>query len=113
MAGDLLFLRIQREMHLARDARQHHREGRARVCARRAAGWALEPRWSREHPGQPAPGAYMLLSWLVGEAQAPAPIRLAAQRLTVHVSTEFNLPHAQDPLDDASIIIKWAAQDSS
>jgi hypothetical protein len=113
MAGNLPPPRIQREMQLAQDARQHDQEGRARVCARRAAGWALEPQWRTAHPGRRPPGAYKLLSWSAGEPRIPAMVRQASQRLTVRVSADYRLPHEQDPLDDASIIIDWAIDHSS
>jgi hypothetical protein len=40
-------------------------------------------------------------------------VRQASQRLTVRVSADYRLPHEQDPLDDASIIIDWAIDHSS
>lgn len=91
--------RIQAELRYARAAREHGKEGRARVCARRAAGWAVAARY----PDRPEKSALNLLRWLA--AAGPAELREPAGRLLVGVNVDHQLPHPQDPLEDAESII--------
>lgn len=91
--------RIDTELSYARAARQHGKEGRARVCARRAAGWAVAARY----PELPMRSALSLLRWL--EATGPEELRGPAGRLLVGVDTEHRLPHDEDPLQDAQAIV--------
>lgn len=94
--------RIQAELRYARAVRQHGKEGRARVCARRAAGWAVAAYLSGQGP-LPSQGAYTLLGWL--EEQGPEELRGPARRLRQRVTEEHHLPHPEDPLNDAELII--------
>jgi hypothetical protein len=91
--------RIEAELSYARAAREHGKEGRARVCARRAAGWAVAARY----PGIARHGALGLLRWL--QVSGPEELREAAQRLVVSVDLDHQLPHEQDPLLDAEQIV--------
>jgi len=94
--------RIQAELAYARAAREHRKEGRARVSARRAAGWAVEAFLSRS--GEPPfRGALDLLGWL--EREGPAELRPPAARLRRQVTTDHRLPHDEDPLEDAELIV--------
>lgn len=94
--------KIQAELRYARAAREHGKEGRARVCARRAAGWAVAAYLSAQGP-LPSQGAYSLLGWL--EAHGSEELRGPAHRLRQRVTEEHRLPHLEDPLKDAQLII--------
>lgn len=97
---------IDAELQNAYAWRQDGNEGRARVCARRAAGIAIGT-YYRAQTGEPASSnAYNLLRWLAKHTHASLQIRQAARRLTSHVTAEHNLPHPEDPLDDAELIIE-------
>lgn len=92
------------ELENAEEARQAGNEGRARVCARRAAGWAV---WIYRRQFEDAPddeNALRNLSWLLENHPEDA-IQQAAARLIARVGKDFRLPHAQDPLVDAGLII--------
>lgn len=91
--------RIQAELAYARGAREHGKEGRARVCARRAAGWAV----AAHYPELRQRSALGLLRWLA--ANGPANLRPPASRLLVGVDPSHQLPHPQDPLEDAQLIV--------
>ena len=94
--------RIQTELAYARAAREHGKEGRARVSARRAAGWAVDAFLSRR--GEPPyRGAFDLLGWL--EREGPAELRPPAARLRQQVTKDHRLPHDEDPLEDAELIV--------
>ncbi len=93
--------RIEAELAYARAARKQGKEGRARVCARRAAGWAISARYSHARPL----GALAQLRWLEKNDEAPEQLRSAAGRLTEQVTEDHELPHSEDPLQDAEFIV--------
>jgi hypothetical protein len=93
-------------MSAARQARAGGKEGRARVCARRAAGHAIrgyrEALGLRDHDHS----AFFLLRWIASLPDVDEPIRASAQRLVTRVTPEHELPHPQDPLADAELLIE-------
>jgi hypothetical protein len=93
--------RIEAELAYARVARVHGKEGRARVCARRAAGWAI----AAYYPNSGRRGAYLFLRWLGSNIEVSKDLRSAAGRLTEQVTEDHELPHSEDPLKDAEIIV--------
>ena len=93
--------RIEAELAYARAARLQGKDGRARVCARRAAGWAIAAHYSH---GRPL-GALSQLRWLETNDEAPEKLRSAAGRLTEQVTEDHELPHSEDPLQDAEFIV--------
>lgn len=98
--------RLESELAYAADARAHGKEGRARVCARRAAGWAIGA-YRRRAYDEPvsARAAIIHLRWLKAEPSLPGELRRAAARLTERVDDDHHLPHPQDPLGDARLIV--------
>jgi hypothetical protein len=102
---------IEAEMDNARVAWEEGIEGRARVCARRAAGFAINA-FGRERMGLKArTNAYDLLKWFRDLSIVDPSLQQAAARLTVKVNASFNLPHSQDLLDDAQMIIDAILED--
>ncbi|GMR11456.1 MAG: hypothetical protein BMS9Abin28_2288 [Anaerolineae bacterium] len=93
--------RIEAELAYARATRKHGKEGRARVCARRAAGWAI----AAHFPNSRQLGAYSLLHWLESNTEVSQDLRSAAGRLTEQVTEDHELPHSEDPLKDAELIV--------
>jgi hypothetical protein len=49
--------------------------------------------------------AYRLLEWIATKQEVSSAVRDAARRLTVHINEDHRLPHAQDPLQDAELIV--------
>lgn len=94
--------RIAAELGQAIASRAAGNEGRARVCARRAAGFGL----SLSRGGSSRPNAYDLLRQAADDRALPDPIRQAAARLSVRVTQAHRLPHAEDPLADARLILQ-------
>ena len=86
---------IPLELEKARRARAAGNEGRARVCARRAAGWA-----AREYltgRGIPAGNdAFEALQSLMSRPDLPPDLRRAAEELTRRVDQDFSLPDGMD-----------------
>ena len=97
--------KVWREIERAAQFREEGNEGRARVCARRAAGWAIRPTFHQTTGRTAPPDVVALLRWYADWAGAPARLRSAAGRLAVAVTTDHNLPHPEDPLADASAIV--------
>jgi hypothetical protein len=92
--------RVDQELEQAARFRAEGRFGRARVCSRRAAGWAIGPTYRRSTGELPPLNVMTLLRWYCDFAEAAEPLRRAA-RLTTHVNPEHSCTHAEDPVDDA------------
>ncbi len=100
--------KVYEELNEARNARMQDNEGRARVCARRAAGWAIESIYAaKEGEALPESNAYRFLQWFEQQQEHPRALREAAGRLTTRVNEDFNLPFTEDPLEDAEWIVGW------
>ena len=96
---------ILEELAQANQARQGGNEGRARVCARRAAGWAVV--YYRRRAGELVENENALdnLNWLADEVGDPQ-IQAASRRLLTRVQPDYTLPHEEDPLQDAQAIVE-------
>ncbi len=98
---------------MAQAARAVGNEGRARVCARRAAGLAARDFLNRQSitPGRPAQGnprnssAYETLQTLAAFPGLAPHLRQAALHLTMRVSGEFQLPAGIDLIAEANQLI--------
>ncbi len=102
--------RIEKEFAAAERARTGGNKGMVRVCARRAAGVAIQ-HWLEQNPrpdwGLDAMNRLRNL-WL--EESIPQDVRDAARRLTEKVTPEFTSPSSTDPIHDATIIIDQLLQ---
>jgi hypothetical protein len=96
---------IEAELLGARVSRAEGNEGRARVCARRAAGLAIGTYFERNTGENPPQSAYRLLQWFSQRDEIPEDLLRSAQRLSVRVTPDFELPHQEDPIEDALLII--------
>ena len=97
--------KIEEELHQASHWRTEGNEGRARVCARRAAGWAVGNYRRRSSHTDVDDDAYKQLIWLRDQTDLDQQLREAADRLCTKVREDFELPHNEDPLEDAHLII--------
>ncbi|HSR46771.1 MAG TPA: hypothetical protein VLL77_02170 [Anaerolineales bacterium] len=100
---------IRRELSQAERSRRNGQEGRARVCARRAAGWTIGRFYRSTTGDDPPSSALTLLRWYRDLPEAPGPLRAAAGRLTVAVNEDHRLPHPEDPLEDARSLVRALA----
>jgi len=98
---DGLRARVDSEMAAAVAARRQGNEGRARVCARRAAGAAVAAYLAATTGKNPPQNTIELLQWFTSQASVADALRSAAARLTIRVDTDHRLPHTEDPLIDA------------
>jgi hypothetical protein len=94
------------ELEQARQFRAQGNEGRARVCARRAAGWAVAAFRQQRLEVKTHRNAYHQLQWFQKLEDVPVELRMAAERLTTPVTPSHELPHREDPLEDAEKIVR-------
>jgi hypothetical protein len=96
---------IEKELATGREASAAGNGGRARVCARRAAGLAISWYLTRHPDPEYGRDALRQLTRLKEDAIFPQPARDAARRLTTRITAGFTYPFSEDPLSDARIII--------
>jgi hypothetical protein len=104
---------IRVELELADAARAAGNEGRARVCARRAAGMAarefLNLQLGKPHgtaqPGLRSNSAFEALKTLASFPGLAPDLKEAAVNLTLRVSPDFQLPNGIDLIDEAHKLI--------
>ncbi len=92
---------IQIELNLAETARTAQNEGRARVCARRAAGIAARAYLSRTGKKVRTPSAFDVLNLIARDPEIPETIRERAKRLVQPVDEDFKIPAHVDLIQDA------------
>ncbi len=97
---------LRRELHLARDARRKGNEGRARVCARRAAGIAA--RIYLEARGLQVTGTSVLdqLGRLGDREELSPKTKHRIQLLLLRVDPEFRLPPGTDLIAEAEALCR-------
>ncbi len=96
---------------MAAQARAAGNAGKARVCARRAAGLAIRAHYQRTRGAGWGGDAYAQLVYLREDEQADDALRAAAARLTTKVDHDHQLPFDEDPLDDARRIVSALSAD--
>lgn len=84
------------ELKMAQDSRSAGNEGRARVCARRAAGVMLGEYFRQENLPDPGPSAYDRLKYFVNILSVPEKIRETAQHFILKIDFDHNLPIQAD-----------------
>ncbi len=97
--------RISIEMKRAEAARAAGNEGKARVCARRAAGMAIQSHYRERFGEIGGPNALKLLRRFLQAADTPEPLRAAAKRLTTRLRADHTMPFSEDLLQDARNIV--------
>lgn len=97
---------IRRELSDAGAAREAGNEGRARVCARRAAGIAAREWLTRRGIPVRNASAYQALGNLAEFPGLAPGLRQAAVRLTMRVTEAFTLPEGIDLLEEAQHLVE-------
>lgn len=100
----------QEEMQAAEAARAAGNEGKARVCARRGAGWAVRGYYQRLKGAGWGGDAFHQLKVLRDDATQPEALRSAARRLTTQVNHDHGMPFDDDVLADARMLIAAYAE---
>jgi hypothetical protein len=84
--------RFEREIQMARQARERGKEGQARVCARRAAGLAVQAYFQANALPVHSASAYDLIQELLTLPGLADDTRQAAGYLVLRVTEDFVLP---------------------
>jgi len=97
--------RVRAELDRARAALSEGNDGKARVCARRAAGVVLAAHYRSKGGGGWSGDAQTLLVKAASDGAFSPGAREAAVRLTTSVTRRESLPFSTDPVADALLII--------
>ncbi len=83
---------IKLEIRYAISARENGLEGRARVCARRSAGYAIRAYLEERGIGTPDTSTLALIRQLDNLTGISPEVKKVTEHLLMHVNEEFNLP---------------------
>lgn len=100
-------IKIEEELARGEAARGEGFEGRARVCARRAAAAAVREYLEINRLAVPGPGAIELLSELLVHPGIAPQARQSAEYLLMRVDESFSLPAEIDLLTEARHLVDW------
>jgi hypothetical protein len=100
-------LQIQEELLLAKQSRSEGNEGRARVCARRAAGAAAQDYLQKVGFGDRAENAMESLRTLKNKLKLPERVEQAIDCLLLRVDLDHNLPGDVDLIYEAETVIQY------
>jgi HEPN domain-containing protein len=89
-------LKYEKEIQQAEEARRVGNEGKARVCARRAAGHAVGEYLRRNGFAPPGSSAYTRLQYLRSLREISPEAREAAHHLLLRITPDHNLPVETD-----------------
>ena len=104
---DLAYINAHAELKAGQEAKKIGNIGKARVCARRGCGIAIE-HWLEFHPNRNyGASAITMLTKLQEDHTIPKDIRDAAERLTKRVDQSFETGIEEDPLKDGETIIEY------
>ena len=100
-------LQIKEELLLAKQSRLEGNEGRARVCARRAAGAAVKEHLLSKGLIQNQENAIQSLQFLARMDTLPIRVQEAVDWLVQRVNQDHNMPPEVDLIHEAGIVIKY------
>ena len=104
-------LQIKEELLLAKQSRLEGNEGRARVCARRAAGAAVKEYLSKKGISQKQENAIQSLLLLRQSKNLPVRVQEAVDWLVQRVNQDHNLPSEVDLIHEARVVIQYTEVD--
>tara|TARA_B100000945_G_C20427358_1_gene621354 strand:+ start:7342 stop:7671 length:330 start_codon:yes stop_codon:yes gene_type:complete len=103
----LEFGKVNQELNLAVVARSSGNEGKMRVHARRAAGWAIRSYLQKDSDDRTGKSAFAYLEQVALDPSFPDEIREASSNLTVRITVEHQLPIETDIIDDARLVVSY------
>ena len=106
-------IQVQGELLLAEQSRKEGNEGRARVCARRAAGTAAQLFLDRHQKIIKGENSFQSLKTLKDTEELPDRVQLAVSRLIQRVNQDHQLPPEIDLIHEAKLVIKFLEPDNS
>ena len=104
---DFAHINAYAEIRAGQEVKKIGNIGKARVCARRGCGIAIEY-WLQNHPEKDwGESEISMLNQLQKDQTIPQNIREAAERLTQKVDLNFQTGIEENPLEDGETIIKY------
>ena len=100
-------LQIKEEILLAKQSRQEGNEGRARVCARRAAAAAVKEYLIQKGTSQKEENAIQSLLIFRQSKKLPVRVQEAVDWLIQRVNQDHNLPSEVDLIHEAGVVIDF------
>jgi hypothetical protein len=100
-------LQIQEELLLAKQSRREGNEGRARVCARRAAGAAAQNYLLQAGYGDRKENVLESLQRMKLALTLPERVEKAIDSLLIKVDTDYSLPLEIDLISEAETVIHF------
>ena len=107
MKPEKIQIKIQEELLLAKQSRLEGNEGRARVCARRAAGAAVLDYLIKQGKLINPENTYQTLVIFRSIKGLPDRVEQALDRLIQRVDHEYQLPPGVDLIKEANILINF------
>lgn len=101
---------IKKELTNAQNALSVGNDGKARVCARRAAGQAISWYLKKFPEKKCGNDAVTQLRFITNDTSFSQEVRDAAVRLTTKISERFTYPFSTDPIEDARLVINYIEQ---
>lgn len=101
---------IEQELFCAENARLTGNEGKARVCARRAAGIAVRAYFRAIGIAFSDPSAFALLNRFMQMESTPKHMKDIASRLLIRVNPDYSIPAKIDLLEDARQLTAWVSE---
>ena len=98
---------VSLELDLAVAMRSAGNEGKARVHARRAAGWAIRVWCERHDCSKKGQSAFAYLQGVSVDPSIPKYVREAAANLVLRITVNHELPVETDILDDARLVATY------
>lgn len=102
--GDQTRSKIENELRIAYQAQKDGKDGLARVCARRAAGWAIQQALAAQDIDLNSPSALDHIKYLHQLGTAPAQIQQVLTHLQVKVEKDSLEQDAYWPLSDVDLV---------
>jgi len=103
-------IQIQEELLLAKQSRLEGNEGRARVCARRAAGAAVQVYLEKKGLSQNPENAIQSLINLKNQINLPIRVLNAVNWLIQRVDLDYNLPPEVDLIQEAALVVHFTEE---
>ncbi len=101
-----VIVRVAREFRAAQATRQNGNEGKARVLARRAAGWAIGDYRRRQGEIIQGISAFSHIDWATGDPATDETLQTAADNLTERIDYNHQLRSGADALAAARLLIQ-------
>jgi hypothetical protein len=104
------FSAARSEIAMARKARSEGNEGRARVCSRRASGFAVREYLLQHHHLETGLTLSALLTDVSVRLKVPSECTMYLDHMILRVNEDYQLPDGIDLIEDAENLIKLLTQ---